>query len=59
MLISILSYRSGSKYWTPLNIGRAPTDLKIIPAGANKSDYEMQYLEPVRYCFHAGAHGTR
>ena len=42
-------YRSGSKYWTPLNIDIVITDLKNIPSRFKNSDKKIRHLEPVRY----------
>ena len=48
-------YRTGSKYWTALNLDRLPRNLKSIPSRPEISDPKIQYFEPVRYLAHSQA----
>lgn len=44
-------YCTGSKYWTPQNIGRVSRDLINIPSRHNNTDTRIQCLAPVVYMF--------
>lgn len=47
-------YSTGSKYRTPLHIGRGPTVLKYVPSRPSSSDKKTKYLGPLWYTLALG-----